>query len=127
MTASLGQAFAEAFTAMEEERLEALLHSEVDFWALTPNKTWQAKGPDDVLTDVIRPWLADAEAIDELVEVTTHVFADTESVTYRFRGRDSEGEFICEQHAYLTARDGLIDWMRVVCSGFTSPEPSQGS
>jgi hypothetical protein len=26
-------------------------------------------------------WLADAEAIDELVEVTTHVFSDTESVT----------------------------------------------
>ncbi len=124
MTASLGQAFAEAFTAMEEGRLGGLLHAEVDFRALTPNKTWQAKGPDDVVSEVIRPWLADAEAIDELVDVTTHEFSDTESVTYRFRGRDSEGEYVCEQHAYLTERDGLIDWMRVVCSGFTSPKPS---
>jgi hypothetical protein len=122
MTASLGQAFAEAFTAMEEERVGGLLHAEVDFRALTPNETWQAKGAGDVVSEVIRPWLADAEAIDELVEITTHAFSDTESVTYRFRGRDSEGEYVCEQHAYLTERDGLIDWMRVVCSGFTPAE-----
>jgi hypothetical protein len=124
MTASLGQAFAEAFTAGEEERIVRLLHAEVDFRALTPNKTWQAKGPGDVVSEVIRPWLADAQVIDELVEITTHAFSDTESVTYRFRGRDSEGEYICEQHAYLTEREGLIAWMRVVCSGFCSPAPS---
>lgn len=68
--------------------------------------------------------LADAQAIHELTEVTSHEFSDTESVTYRFRGRDTEGEYVCEQHAYLTQRDGSIDWMRVVCSGFCAPKPS---
>jgi hypothetical protein len=124
MSASLGRAFAEAFTDGDEQRVRQLLSAEVDFKALTPNKSWQASGPAAVVSEVIRPWLVDAEAIDELMEVTSHEFADTESVTYRWRGRDAEGPYVCEQHAYLTQRDGSIDWMRVVCSGFCAPKTS---
>ena len=29
-----------------------------------------------------------------------------------------EGDFLVEQQAYLTSRDGQIEWMRVLCSGF---------
>jgi len=28
---------------------------------------------------------------------------------------------IVEQQAYLTERNGLIDWMRIVCSGQRAP------
>jgi hypothetical protein len=121
MAASLGEAFAEAFAAGNEDGVRRLLHDEVDFRGLTPNKTWQASGPGDVISEVIRPWLEDSGEIEELVEVSTHAFADTESVSYRFRGRDEDGEYVCEQHAYLTERDGSIDWMRVVCSGGCTP------
>jgi hypothetical protein len=49
-------------------------------------------------------------------------FAETESLTYRFSGRDAEGPFVCEQHAYLTEDDGRINWMRLVCSGFCTED-----
>ena len=44
-------------------------------------------------------------------------FADCEQIRFRFRGRNRDGPMVVEQQAYLTERDGLIGWMRVVCSG----------
>jgi hypothetical protein len=119
---TLGESFAEAFVAKEESAVARLLDAEIDFQALTPNRTWAAKGPDRVLSDVVRPWIADFEDGAELVEVSSHSFAGTESVTYRFAGRDEEGPFVCEQHAYVTGYGNRIKWMRVVCSGFVDPK-----
>jgi hypothetical protein len=45
-------------------------------------------------------------------------FADRERVGYRFRIVNPEGNFLVEQQAYISERDGQIAWMRVVCSGF---------
>jgi hypothetical protein len=115
---TLGESFAEAFVARKESAVARLLDAEVDFQALTPNRTWEAKGPDRVLSDVVGPWIADFEDGAELIEVSSHSFGGTESVTYRFTGRDEEGPFVCEQHAYVTGDDNRIKWMRVVCSGF---------
>jgi hypothetical protein len=39
-------------------------------------------------------------------------------VGYRFSVTNPDGRFLVEQQAYLAARDGQIEWMRVVCSGF---------
>ena len=38
-----------------------------------------------------------------------------------FRGHNRDGPMIVEQQAYLTERSGLIDWMRIVCSGQRAP------
>ena len=43
--------------------------------------------------------------------------ADRERVGYRFAGHNEDGPFVVEQQAYLSERDGRIDWMRVICSG----------
>jgi hypothetical protein len=32
--------------------------------------------------------------------------------------RCPDGRFLVEQQAYIGERDGKIDWMRVVCSGY---------
>jgi hypothetical protein len=46
---------------------------------------------------------------------------DREQVRFRFRGSNRDGPMVVEQQAYLTERDGLIGWMRVVCSGQRPP------
>jgi hypothetical protein len=33
-----------------------------------------------------------------------------------------EGQFLVEQQAYISERDGQIAWMRVLCSGFREVE-----
>jgi hypothetical protein len=119
-TPSLGAAFAEALAAKDFARVAALLHPQVDFGGLTPSRTWKATGPEQVASDVLRKWLEDSDEI-ELLDVQTDTFANCERVGYRFRGRDPEGPFVVEQQAYLEERDGLVGWMRVVCSGFRSP------
>jgi hypothetical protein len=121
----LGAAFAEAFAAKDFERVAALLHPEVDFRGLTPNKAWQATGSRQVVDDVLRVWLEDSDVVEELLDVQTAAVGDTERVGYRFRGHNPDGTFIVEQQAYLRERDERIGWMRVVCSGMR-PDISRG-
>jgi hypothetical protein len=121
----LGAAFAEAFAAKDFERVAALLHPEVDFRGLTPNRAWHASGSRDVVADVLRVWLDDSDVVEELLEVQTDAVGDTERVGYRLRGHNPDGPFIVEQQAYLREREDRIGWMRVVCSGMR-PDISRG-
>ena len=113
----LGAAFAEAFGAKDFERIAALLHPEVDFRGLTPNRAWQASGAREVVDGVLREWLEESDVVEDVLDVQTDVIADTERVGYRFRGHNPGGPFIVEQQAYLREREERIGWMRVVCSG----------
>jgi hypothetical protein len=101
---TLGRAFAEAFAAKDTGQIAALLHPEIDFRGLTPKGAWEANGAEQVVSDVLQLWLDDFNDGAKLVEVASHSFADTESLTYRFTGCDADGPFVCEQHAYLTER-----------------------
>ena len=93
----------------------AVLHPEVDFRGLTPNRFWEAHDRDAVLEIVFGVWFGADDQLEELVLMNSDAFADREQV--RFRGRNRDGPMVVEQQAYLTERDGLIGWMRVVCSG----------
>ena len=66
-------------------------------------------------------WFPADTALDKLLLLETDTIADREQVRFRLRGRNRDGPMIVEQQAYLTDRDGLIGWMRVVCSGQRAP------
>ncbi len=117
MGETLGERFAQAFTAKDFARAGDLLDPEVDFRALTPNRAWEASGAAAVVSQVFPEWLEDTDHVDELVHVETDTIADRERVAYRFRGHNADGSFVVEQQAYYTERDGRIDWLRVLCSG----------
>ncbi|HEX5899327.1 MAG TPA: hypothetical protein VFY32_08000 [Solirubrobacteraceae bacterium] len=117
-TATLGAEFARALAAKDFDRVSDLLHPEIDFRALTPRRTWEASDPDAVISGVLREWFADSDEIEALERLESDAFADRERVGYRFSVRNPDGRFLVEQQAYLSARDGRIGWMRVVCSGF---------
>jgi hypothetical protein len=121
-SASLGGSFADALATKDFDRIRGLLHPEIDFRGLTPRRNWQASDPDDVVNSVLRTWFEDTDEIEELEQVETDSFADRERVGYRFRIRNPEGLFRVEQQVYIGQRDGQIDWMRVVCSGYRPVE-----
>ena len=113
-----GAAFAAALAAKDSEQMTALLDPQIDFRALTPRRAWEAGDPGQVLETLFGNWFEPSDEIVELVQVQTDAVADRERVGYRLRIRNPEGSFLVEQQAYLSAPDGRIDWMRIVCSGY---------
>jgi hypothetical protein len=123
--ATPGAEFARALAAKDFGRLRDLMHPEIDFRGLTPNRDWEASDADAVVTAVLSRWFEESDEIEALERLETDAFADRERVGYRFRVRNPEGRFLVEQQAYLSARDGRIVWMRVLCSGFRPDSASE--
>jgi hypothetical protein len=115
---TLGAEFARALAMKDFGQITELLHPEIDFRGITPNRTWKAGDPDGVVTDVLRRWFEGSDEIVALEQLEADAFADRERVGYRFRVSCPDGHFLVEQQVYLAARDGRIGWMRVLCSGF---------
>lgn len=111
-------AFVEAIVARDLERAAALLHPEVDFRAMTPSRVWEAQDPAGVV-EVLRAWFEDPDEEVHGVEETEPVsIVDRVRVGWLVRISDADGPHVFEQQAYVRERDGLIDWMRVMCSGW---------
>jgi hypothetical protein len=115
---TLGTDFARALAEKDSARLLDLMHPEIDFRALTPNRTWEPKDRDEVLAILLTRWFEDSDVIQALEQVDSDTVADRERVGYRFSVTNPDGDFLVEQQAYLAPRDGRIGWMRVVCSGY---------
>jgi hypothetical protein len=116
--ATLGAEFARALAAKDFSRVLDLMHPEIDFRGLTPSRGWEASDADTVISGVLRQWFEESDEIEALERLESDAFADRERVGYRFSVRNPDGRFLVEQQAYLSARDGRIGWMRVLCSGF---------
>jgi hypothetical protein len=117
MAGSLGGRFVEALAAKDHAQLASLLHPEVDFRAMTPGRFWEASTATQVVDEVLRCWFEDSDQIDEVLEVDTTRVADRERLGYRLVVSNPDGRFIVEQQAYYETSDGLISWMRTMCSG----------
>ncbi|RSD09364.1 hypothetical protein [Amycolatopsis eburnea] len=116
---TLGEQFARALAARDAAALHGVLADRVDFAALTPGRHWTASDPAEIVGDVVLGrWFGAADRIRELCSVTTGRVADREHVAYRLRVHRDGTDHLVEQQAYYTVRDGGIDWLRVLCSGY---------
>ena len=115
---TVGADFARAFAEKDADRMRELLHPEIDFHALTPSRAWEATGQDAVLEVLFENWLEDKDRVDAVERIEGDTVVDRERVGYLLSVTNPDGRFLVEQQAYLSTRDGRIDWMRVVCSGF---------
>ena len=119
-TAELGVAGAlvDAIVGRDFARAVALLHPEIDFRAMTPNRVWEADGPAGVEA-VLREWLDDPNEEVEGIKATEPIsIEDTVRVGWLVHISDIDGPHIFEQQAYVRERDAQITWMRVMCSGW---------
>jgi hypothetical protein len=114
----VGRRFAEALGRKDFEGVRAQLDPAIDFRALTPGRAWEAADAGGVIRDVLRQWFADNDALERTLSIKTDSLSDRWRVSYRFEGRNPDGPFVVEQQAYYTEKDGRINWMRVLCSGF---------
>jgi hypothetical protein len=112
-----GAEFATAFAGKDAGRMRELLHPDIDFRGMTPNRIWEASGRDAVLEVLFANWLDDNDHVESVDRIEGDTIVDRERVGYRVSVTNPEGRFLFEQQAYLSTRDGQIDWIRVVCSG----------
>ena len=117
-TTTLGADFARALAAKDSAAIRELIHPEIDFRGLTPNRGWEANDRDELMSVLLGSWFEDDDEIEALEWLESDSFADRERVGYRFSVTNPDGRHLVEQQAYLADRDGQIGWMRVVCSGF---------
>jgi hypothetical protein len=117
-TTTLGTEFARALAAKDAVAIRELIHPEIDFRGLTPNRAWEASDRDELISILLESWFEADDEIEALESVETDTLADRERVGYRFSVTNPDGRHLVEQQAYLEDRDGKIAWMRVVCSGF---------
>jgi hypothetical protein len=62
----IGAEFARALAVKDPSRLIDLMHPEIDFRGLTPNRSWEANGPDAVLSVLLGRWFEDSDDIEAL-------------------------------------------------------------
>jgi hypothetical protein len=118
VSSTLGSQFAAALAVKDFDRVRALLHPEIDFRGMTPNRVWEAKDPDTLITEILQMWFEPSDEILSLDALETGEVGARERVGYRFSVRNPDGLYTVEQQAYLEERDDRIGWMRVMCSGF---------
>src|SRR5262245_65430445 len=58
---TLGADFARAFCDRDPARARELLHPDIDFRGLTPNRFWDASCPDHVVEVLFHSWLEEEE------------------------------------------------------------------
>lgn len=116
---TIGRAFAHAIARRDFAELGDLLHPDVEFRALTPRRTWEPAGHDAAL-EMLRTWFGDCQ-VEEVERVDATAVGDRSHLAYRFTGQRPAGPFVIEQQAYYTEREGQIDWIRILCSGFRTP------
>jgi hypothetical protein len=123
---SLGRSFAETLAIKDFEQLLTILSPDVDFFGLTPRDSWQTSTARELVEDILPKWFESGDDVQEILSIETDAFADCQRVAYRFRGADPHGPFVVEEQAYYTERDGRINWLRILCSGFRpQPGPEQ--
>ncbi len=117
VTPNAAAALVSAIVARDFPGALALLHPQISFRAMTPNRIWEADGPADV-DRALRAWLADPDEEIAGIDATEPVLVeDTLRVGWRVRGSGAEGRFVYEQQAYVREDGGQITWLRVICSG----------
>ena len=75
-TTTLGADFARALAAKDSAAIRELIHPEIDFRGLTPNRTWEAKDRDELISILLGSWFEDDDEIEALESVESDTVAD---------------------------------------------------
>lgn len=117
----LAHRFAAALAARDAAALLSLFGSEVDFRGLTPGRVWEARTADALVNDVILgSWFEPSDVIQRIESVQHGQIGTRTRFGYRLRVENAGGTFIVEQQAFCDLTDGVITWLRVLCSGFVA-------
>ncbi|MEX2196810.1 MAG: nuclear transport factor 2 family protein [Thermoleophilaceae bacterium] len=114
-TLACGLAFAEAYAAGDEVRLETLLAPDVRQREIAPGEIVKLRGAPEVLREA-REFLAAYDSHETLAVDVERVGERVRAGT-RWRLRRGDDAWIVEWWEFLTVDDGRISAIDVVCSG----------
>ncbi|TDP94943.1 hypothetical protein [Labedaea rhizosphaerae] len=117
-SATEGELFARALAAQDSAALQATLAPSIDFAALTPGRHWTGTSPTEVDEIILGRWFGPGRRIVSLCSVSSDAVADCRRVGYRLLVQRDGLDHLVEQQAFYTTRGGVIDWLRVLCSGY---------
>jgi hypothetical protein len=115
---SVGERFVDALLAKDWTRVDSAVDPEIDFRALTPGRPWEATTRKDLVEGVFQQWFGPSDDIYEIVDISTDRVVGRNRVVYRFRLRNPDGDYVCEQTAYYDEAKGRITNLRILCTGF---------
>ena len=121
---AIGRGFVAALEHQAWAELAACFDPNVQFRALIPSGLRSADNR-EAAAKYLQKWFGDA---DQLILQSSQVelMHDRIHITYRIREHEDQW-YLVEQQAYCTIRDGQIQMMDLLCSGFrpeTAPEPT---
>jgi hypothetical protein len=114
-----------AVATRDRVALAETLTDDVDFMGLTPRRSWEAQGPDEVAQVLLGHWFTETDRVDEVSAVEESVVEDTRRIGYRFDLTLPDGLYVAEQEAFYRVRGERICYLRMMCSGFR-PRPAAG-
>ncbi len=112
---AIADRFINALTRQAWAELSTCFHENVRFNALIPPGLRTATERTGA-TSYLKQWFGDADQL-LLLSSTAEMVEDRLHISYRFRAHEDRW-YVVEQHAYCTVRDGHIDGMDLLCSGF---------
>lgn len=119
MNESLGRRFVSAVARRDLSALSRLLTDDVDFRGLTPGRMWEATTRDGLVDAVLGHWFSETDHVREVLELREgSPVVDTHHIGYRFEVVNHGGPHLVEQQMYYRERDGLLDYVRIMCSGY---------
>jgi TusA-related sulfurtransferase len=105
-----------ALAGQDREALRSTFTGEATLRALLPRRLAEATGP-DAIADVMLGWFDDVPLIVP-VETGVEAVGDVVHGWFRFDLGGMDVARVVEQHAYCTVAGGLVDRLRIICSGF---------
>jgi hypothetical protein len=106
---SIGERFARSLLAKDWAGVEDVIDPAVDFRGLTPGSPWEATESKTFVKEIFQHWFEPTDEIYEIVDVSTDRVVDRQRVVYRFRIRNPDGDYVCEQTAYFDEVDNTPD------------------
>jgi hypothetical protein len=111
-----GARFIEALAARDLDGARSLLHADVAFAALMPEKSVAKIGVEEVMAMfcgfVVDDCVQSVEVLDD------HDVAGRRAIAYRCRwSTPDDGPHVFEQHGFYDTSDGQLSWIHLACSG----------
>ena len=107
-TTTLGAAFARALAEKDAAGIRELIHPDIDFRGLTPNRSWEANDRDELLSILLESWFEEDDEIEALESVESDTVADRERVGYRFSVSNPDGRHLVEQRQISPIATGRL-------------------
>jgi hypothetical protein len=117
---AVGERFVQALLAKDWTRVGSSVDPKIDFRALTPGMPWEATTRKELIEEVFQQWFGPSDEIYEILAISTDRVVGRNRAVYRFRLRNPDGNYVCEQTAYYDQAEGRITNLRILCTGFMS-------